>query len=53
MIIYIFVGISKCLEGSVFFAEKSHFAQVASFDHKTAISAMNLKLCFKPCLYLS
>ena len=37
-------GDSKCLEGNAFFPKISDFAVHASFDPKTAISAMNLKL---------
>jgi len=42
---YIITGDTKYLEGSVFFAEKIWLCRKTSFDLKTAISAMNLKLC--------
>ena len=43
MVIYTMIEVSKCLEGRIFFAKKSGFVIDASFDPKTAISAMNLK----------
>ena len=45
MIIYIFIGVSNCLESSIFFAKKCGFAKEAiSFYPKTAISADKLKI---------
>jgi len=52
MVISIFIGVSNCLEGSIFFAKKSGFAKEASFYLKAAISAVNLKLPVTTCLYL-
>jgi len=42
--ISILVGVSKCLEGSIFFAKKCGLTKEASFYLKTEISAVNLKL---------
>ena len=55
MVIYTAIGIidQKCL-GIVFgiaLAENYGFAKEASFDPKTAISAMNLKLHVATCLH--
>jgi len=44
MVIPIFIGVSNCLEGSIFFAKKYDIAKEASFYLKAAISASNLKL---------
>jgi len=51
--ISILIGVSNCLEGSIFFAKKCSFAKEASFYLKTAISTVNLKLPVTTCLYLS
>jgi len=44
MVIPIFIGVSNCLEGSIFCAKKYGIAKEASFYLKAAISASNLKL---------
>jgi len=43
MVIYIIIGNSQCLEGSISLPKKSGLAKEASFDPKTKISAMNSK----------
>jgi len=41
MLISIFIGVSNCLEDSMFLPKKCGFAKKASFYPKTAISAVN------------
>jgi len=53
MVISIFIGVSNCLEDSIFFAKKCGSAKEASFYVKTAIYAVNVKLLITTCLYLS
>jgi len=53
MVISIFIDVSNCLEGSIFFAKKCGFAEEANLYLKTAISAVNLKLPVTTCIYLS
>jgi len=49
--ISVFIGVSNCLEGSIFFAKKCGFAKKQFFYLKTAISAVNLQLPVTTCLY--
>jgi len=51
MVISIFIGVSNCLESSIFFAKKMWFCQRSNFFLKTAISAVNSKLLVTTCLY--
>jgi len=46
------MGFSNFLEDSIFFAENFDSAKEASFNTKTAISAMNLKPHVTTCFYL-
>jgi len=45
------MGVSNCLEVSIFFAKTCGFAKEAIFYLKTAISAVKLKLPVTTCLY--
>ena len=52
MLISIFMGFSNFSEDSIFFAENFGSAKEASFNTKTAISAMSLKSRVTTCFYL-
>jgi len=52
MLIYIFMGCSNFSEDSIFLPKNFGFAKEASFNTKTAISAMNLELRVTTCFYL-
>jgi len=51
MVIAIFIGVSNCLEGSIFFVKKMWFCERSNIYLKTAISAVNLNLPISNCLY--
>jgi len=53
MVISTFIGVSNCLEDSIFLPKKCGFAKEASFYLKTAIPAVNLKLPVTTCFSLS
>jgi len=52
MVIYIIIRESKCWEGSISLPKKYGLAKEASFDLKTSIYAMNLKLHISQLLFL-
>ena len=52
MLIFIFMGFSNFSEDSIFLPKKFGSAKEESFNTKTEISAMNLKLRVTTCFYL-